>query len=87
MKKLSFLIGIGIGFLLGSRSGRGAYESVESKVREFMGQDQVQGTIDQVKTAAHDQIDNATDRVTQRVSNTMDSMSSTSPTSKAGTPS
>jgi gas vesicle protein len=75
VKKLSFLMGVGVGFLLGSRSGRSTYEKVERKIREFLGQDQIQGTIDQVKDAtdqlrdvAHDRVNDETDRMTQQVS-------------------
>lgn len=35
MKKFLFLIGGAIGFLVGSRLGRGPYEAVEQKVRSL----------------------------------------------------
>jgi hypothetical protein len=76
MKKLSFLIGVGIGFLLGSRSGRGAYETLEAKVREFIGHEQIQDAAAQVKDAAHAQFDDVTDRVSQKVSDTLGAVSS-----------
>jgi hypothetical protein len=72
MKKLSFLAGLGIGFLLGSRSGRGPYQNLENKVRELLGQEQVQDTIGHIKGAAQDQLSEAADRVTQRVAEAAD---------------
>ena len=35
MWKSMFLVGAGIGFILGSRSGRGPYQQLECKVREI----------------------------------------------------
>jgi hypothetical protein len=34
MRKITFILGAGIGFLLGSKAGNGPYEQVEAKLRE-----------------------------------------------------
>jgi methyl-accepting chemotaxis protein len=48
MKKWALLIGGIIGFVLGSRAGRGPYEQVESWVRQISGRPQVQRATSQV---------------------------------------
>ncbi len=45
MKKFTFLFGMTIGFILGSRSGRGPYEQIEGAVRQAMNQPKVQDTL------------------------------------------
>jgi hypothetical protein len=52
MKKLSLLIGGTIGFLLGSRAGRGPYEQVENWARQMSGRPQVQRVTNQVSESA-----------------------------------
>ena len=55
MKKLTLLIGAGVGFVLGSRAGKGPYMQLEMKVRKIAGRPEVQEKIDQVKSAAQEQ--------------------------------
>lgn len=42
MKVIIFLAGVAVGFVVGSRAGRGAYENMRSKWQGFSGSDQVQ---------------------------------------------
>ena len=55
MRKAMFLMGAGIGFILGSRSGRGPYQQLESKVREITRHPEVQEEVEQLKDTAKDQ--------------------------------
>lgn len=47
MRRSTFLLGVGVGFVLGSRAGRGPYDQVESKAREIAGRPDVQDRIKQ----------------------------------------
>ena len=55
MGKATFLLGAGLGFILGSRAGRGPYQQIESKVREITRRPQVQDRLHQLQDAAQDQ--------------------------------
>ncbi len=55
MRKSMFLVGAGIGFILGSRSGRGPYQQLESKVREITRRPEVRDKVEQLNDAAKDQ--------------------------------
>ncbi len=55
MRKISFLLGVTIGFLLGSRAGRRPYEQMVSKVRATARRPEVQDTIGQLKDTAKEQ--------------------------------
>jgi hypothetical protein len=72
MKKLLLVVGIGIGFILGSKAGRAPYERLEGKVREVSGRPDVQHAV----SAVSDSVSNATDQVvgaaTQRVDDLTD---------------
>lgn len=55
MKKVYLLIGGAVGFVLGSRAGRGPYEQLEAKVRKTANRPEVQSAVDQAKSTAMDQ--------------------------------
>ena len=61
MWKLPFVIGGAVGFVLGSRAGRGPYEELEKRARRLSGHPQVQRVADQVGESAK----YVTDQVTQ----------------------
>ncbi len=63
MRKSAFLLGAGIGFILGSHAGRDPYQHLESKVREITGRPEVKGTVVQIKDAARDQAKAVADKV------------------------
>lgn len=52
MKKLIFLAGVAVGFLAGSRAGRGAYDTIEAKAREVAADPRVQETVGQARDTA-----------------------------------
>lgn len=54
MKKFVFLAGLGIGFVLGSRSGRGTYDKLEAQARTIAHDPRVQETAAQARSAAQD---------------------------------
>jgi hypothetical protein len=64
MGKTTFLLGAGIGFILGSRTGPGPYQQLETKVREFTRRPEVQDKAGQLKDAAKEQASAVTDKVT-----------------------
>jgi hypothetical protein len=55
VRKTAFLVGAGIGFILGSRTGRGPYQQLESKVREVTRRPEVQSKVEQLKDTAKSQ--------------------------------
>lgn len=54
MKKLIFLAGLGIGFVVGARSGRETYDKLEAQARQFAQDPRVQEQADKARTAAQD---------------------------------
>jgi gas vesicle protein len=61
MKKLTFVVGAAIGFVLGSRAGRGPYEGLENRARQLRGRPQVQRVTDQVGESAAQIADQVTE--------------------------
>jgi hypothetical protein len=64
IRKTTFLLGGGIGFILGSRIGRGPYQQLETKVRAMARRPAVQDTAGQLKDAAKEQAAAAINKVT-----------------------
>ncbi len=58
MKKLTLLAAVGIGYVLGTRAGRGRYEQIKQQAEKVWNADPVQSTVDkaqgQAKSAASD---------------------------------
>jgi hypothetical protein len=63
MRKITFLVGAGVGFVLGSKAGRGPYRQLESKVRDITGRPEVQDAVDRAKDAAKNQVTSITDKL------------------------
>jgi hypothetical protein len=63
VRKTMFLFGVGIGFVLGSRSGRDPYERLDSKIRELTGRPEVKGKVEQLMDTARDQAGVAVQKV------------------------
>lgn len=68
MKKLSFLLGLGIGFLLGSRAGSRPYQQLEAKVRSAARRPEVQDAVGKTKEAVHNHVTEAVDNVGDKLS-------------------
>jgi hypothetical protein len=67
MKKLAFLVGLAVGFLLGSKTGTGPYENLEGKVRSLRARPDVADTVDRAKAAASEQVTGVVDKVNEKV--------------------
>ena len=67
MKKLLFVIGLGIGFLLGSRAGTGPYQELEQKVRELRHRPEVEEAVGRAKEAASEQVTEVAERVNEKL--------------------
>jgi hypothetical protein len=65
MWKLPLVIGGAVGFVLGSRAGRGPYEQLEKRARRLVGQPQVQRVADQVGESAKYITDQVTESAKQ----------------------
>lgn len=72
MKKLAFLIGVGVGFLLGSKVGTGPYEHLETKVRSITNRPEVRDAVEATKEAATDQVTQVASKVSDRIPGTDD---------------
>jgi hypothetical protein len=68
MKKLVFLFGAAVGFLLGSKVGHEPYAQVEKKVRELADRPEVQNAVETAKGAAHERVDQVTDKMNEKTS-------------------
>ncbi len=68
MKKLLLLVGVAIGFVLGSRAGRTPYERLEAQLRQLAGRPEVRGAVDAAFDKATDLTDAAAREVTEKVS-------------------
>ena len=73
MRKTTFLLGAGIGFILGSRTGRGPYQQLVTKVRAVARRPEVQHTAGQLKDAAKEQGAAVVDMVTPSPSSAAES--------------
>ena len=67
MKRFLFLVGIGVGFVVGSWAGRGAYDQIEAKVREVTGKPAVQDVVGQVSGAVKEQATVAKEKVMEKL--------------------
>ena len=79
MKKFIFLAGLGIGFVIGSRAGRGPYESLERTARQVADDPEVQRRATQAKdkapevaSAAQGAVVGAAGAAKERLSNSSD---------------
>lgn len=72
MKKVFFLLGVAVGFLLGSRAGTEPYRKFEQSVRSVVGRPEVQSTIDNAKGAAKVQVAESFQSVNDRIASAVD---------------
>ena len=62
MKKLLLLVGIAVGFVLGSKKGREPYKRLEAQVRQLAGRPEVKGAVDSVSHKMADLTDTVSAR-------------------------
>jgi hypothetical protein len=70
MKKLAFVLGLGVGFVLGSRAGSGPYEQLAAKARSVSSQPHVQEVVTNVKSAASSRVDDVVHTVAEQIPET-----------------
>ncbi|MDP9240593.1 MAG: hypothetical protein M3O55_08160 [Actinomycetota bacterium] len=71
MRKLTFLVGFGAGYLLGTRDGRARYEQIVRSVREVKDNPAVQETAGVVQAQAMDLIAKAQEKVSSLASGSL----------------
>jgi hypothetical protein len=67
MKKFLLAVGVAIGFVLGSRAGRGPYEQLEAKVKDLTGRSSVQDAVSAIEDAMQSVSDKATKTIGEKV--------------------
>jgi len=67
MKKLAFVVGLGIGFLLGSRAGSGPYQGLEEKVRSLRARPDVDDAVERTKAVASERVTEAVEKVNEKL--------------------
>lgn len=67
MKKLVFVIGLGLGFILGSKAGSGPYEGLEQKVRALRSRPEVDDAIERARGAANQQVTEVVEKVNEKL--------------------
>ncbi len=65
--KATFALGLGVGYLLGSKAGRARYEELMSKYREFVGKPEVRDTAQRVQSELIDLAGTAKEKVAAKV--------------------
>jgi hypothetical protein len=67
MKKFLLAVGAAVGFVLGSRAGRGPYERLEAKVKGLVGSSSLQDAVSSTKEAMQSVSDAATLTIKEKV--------------------
>lgn len=65
--KLTFVIGMGVGYVLGARAGRSSYERLKSSVKAVWNKDQVQETVSNLQENLKGQAGNAVHALVEQV--------------------
>jgi len=92
MKIITFAAGVAVGFIIGSRAGRGAYEDMRRKWRGFAESDTVQHVKGDVKDFAGraasqvgDKVSEAVGKATDKASSKLDDLTGKSGNGSTGT--
>jgi hypothetical protein len=67
MKKIALLIGVGIGFFLGSRAGRRPYEELGAKLRGAARRPEVHDVVEQARSTVKEQAASAAEAVSDKL--------------------
>jgi hypothetical protein len=68
MKKLLLLVGVGIGFIIGSRAGKEPYQRLENTLRELAGRPEVKQAVEATSDKLGDVADKAGAKVSEAAS-------------------
>jgi hypothetical protein len=74
MKVIIFVAGVAVGFVIGSRAGRGAYENMRRKWQGFSGSDPVQKVAGDVRDLAGRAASDLGDKVSEAVGKASDKL-------------
>ncbi|MCW2585262.1 MAG: hypothetical protein JWN55_778 [Frankiales bacterium] len=67
IKKLTLLVGVGAGYVLGTKAGTQRYEQIKRAAQDLMGRPQVQHATETLQHTATDLADKAKGAVTEQV--------------------
>ena len=67
MKKISFLLGAGVGFVLGSKAGRRPSEQLEAKLRAVTERPEVRNTVERVRGVAKERAGSAVEKLQEKL--------------------
>lgn len=65
MRRLVFIAGVGVGYVLGSRAGRQRYEQIKAKAQQAWGRDDVQEKVQAATQAVKEQAPVVAEKVGQ----------------------
>ncbi len=67
MKKLAFVFGLALGFILGSKAGTGPYEGLVDKARSLRQRPEIEDAVERAKEAASDQVTEAAEKLNEKL--------------------
>lgn len=79
IRKLTFLVGVGAGYVLGAKAGEERYRQIMTKAREFAGMPAVQEATSTFSAAASTVVEKATDKAKETVEGLVDLNGSATP--------
>lgn len=82
-KRLILLAGLGVGYVLGSRTGRQSYEKLKAQAQDLWTDPRVQDTVEKANQSIRDRSPAVADAV-QSAADKVNSAAGTSPTGAAG---
>jgi hypothetical protein len=75
MKKFLLLIGVGIGFVAGSKAGTGPYKRLEGTIRELSRRPEVKRSIDAASDKVSEKVEEVQDTISSKVNSKLSSVS------------
>jgi len=82
VKRFSFLLGAVVGFVLGSRAGRGPYLELETQARSLMKNAEIKRVLNRVKGAAKNQATSVAHKVGDKLPLAVTSLVETQPSTE-----
>lgn len=73
MRKTGFLVGFGVGYVLGAKAGKERYEQIKQAADSFMGNPKVQETVSTVQEQASSLAGQAKEKAEQKMHRSSDS--------------